>query len=386
MYCQNCGAELPSESLYCFKCGEKIPVEYDGETNLVDEIISSGNVVHDYNKYHEDLKIFQSSQRKPIDLSSKIPLIILILVVGLIITLIVNVKINEIKLHREEKEKIETLSNNLYELMESSTVDEEYLKYAKEIIDESEKYEELDEIRTSFYAIYKSESQRYLRDIWHEWESENDLGSISLESVTSELRLAIGFDYNNDDISDAQLLAINFTSLHSTFDDVAENLRNELQPYQDSINIVYESANTYPCDNDIKNEIDDTWQIINESYNKINSVQNRVFITLSDRANNIRLHQQQQRANEIIARLKNNYENRYFKHGYYQFEIEQKMSRDGFMQIASYFAEAPDGSTQVKQEFEKLLEQDGFYFRIWISLQPSYGLGSYYYNVRVTEQ
>jgi hypothetical protein len=86
---------------------------------------------------------------------------------------------------------------------------------------------------------------------------------------------------------------------------------------------------------------------------------------------------------QLQKELENKYSNK-CKHGYLH-EIEQRLFREGFKQSASYFDTSPDGSTQVKMEYDNIVNYKGYQFNVWISLQYAYSLGSHWFEVRVSE-
>lgn len=90
--------------------------------------------------------------------------------------------------------------------------------------------------------------------------------------------------------------------------------------------------------------------------------------------------QAQEKENELRTKKIDEYKNKYNKlrkSGLHQYEIIERLQRDGFKMVKSDFEKAPDGSNGLRQYFRNTLY--GVTIDIW--LQSGYSLSAYYMNV-----
>ncbi|HCA43601.1 MAG TPA: hypothetical protein DEP28_10160 [Bacteroidetes bacterium] len=83
-----------------------------------------------------------------------------------------------------------------------------------------------------------------------------------------------------------------------------------------------------------------------------------------------------------INKIKNKYI-KLCKSGLYQYEIVERLQRDGFYMESSDFEKAPDGSTGIKQIYSKKINND---FTVYVSLQNAYSLTSYFSDVWIKQK
>jgi len=369
MYCQNCGTEIPDHSRFCLECGFQVsyrPPRARGRTDVTpqpNDIYSPPVTQHPARRSKVGLVIFS--------------VIILLLLISFFGASVKNGCDNRRNINRQLAE----VRGNLEQLEQSSDRDTSYFIEYAHAIAEARVYDQLESEIAHHERVFSTRAEEFVTYKWTELRSQSEPENLDLESITGRIIEAIGFDYNNLDMTDDEILALDFTEIHEGFDPIAEEYDALLAPGVDELSDLKDIAIAANLSDDLQNEINSEYDRLNEMKSKVESVQRLLFYELQSRQTQLIYDRDQAEHTAVEERLKSQYESRYFNRGYYQYEVEQKMARDGFRQIDSYFCEAPDGSNQVKQEFELIIEENGESYRVFITLQPSYGLGSYYFHV-----
>ncbi|MCD6217718.1 hypothetical protein J7L05_07640, partial [bacterium] len=102
--------------------------------------------------------------------------------------------------------------------------------------------------------------------------------NVCVAEISKEVRHAIGFDYNNADISNEELAMIDFGRARESFDYVVNQYLKCLEnPHLEIIEIL-DLCDSHPVEDKLKKEIDHYANLISELLNKIDALDHLIFV------------------------------------------------------------------------------------------------------------
>ncbi|MCX6647626.1 MAG: hypothetical protein NTY09_14885 [bacterium] len=209
--------------------------------------------------------------------------------------------------HSQASDEIEALNSSMSAFVEShpvtSTYGVEVLDEAYSIAENIKDSESVDkDILVNFSVAYSTIATEYIGSIFEAWQESCPFEELAEEGLSSKIQDALGFDYNNE-LTDRQLIRLEFSSLEETFDEAADTeVFNQCYGDLESIK---ELAILHPIKNELEDSILRAYASIFETKREIDRVHQRVFVELRQQAITIT---NEARLNQLDGRFRVNYE------------------------------------------------------------------------------